>query len=112
MWKCPTVVDGAVTVVRDLPDGVEITVTSQKPEAVAAIRERAGYISDPAKAKAAEPQHTSGGGLGRCPIVTNKTKVEPSDVPGGSKFVVKPLDATKLSDLREAVQHRLAGLKR
>lgn len=94
MAHCPSAVEGARTTVKDLPDGVVVSVTATDPAKVTEIRERAKHTADVAKkGDPARPEHsgdgTGGGALGRCPIVVEgETTVGVIDVAGGAEIRV------------------------
>ena len=94
MAHCPSAVEGARTAVKDLPDGVVVTVTATAPASTKEIRDRAKHTADVAKkGEPAHPEHsgdgTGGGALGRCPIVVEgETTVGVIDVDGGAEIRV------------------------
>ncbi len=95
MAHCPSAVEGATTVVKDIKDGVVVTVTAGEPARTDDIRARAKHTAEVAK-KAdpkAPPEHsgdgTGGGALGRCPVVVEgETTVDMKDVDHGVEVTV------------------------
>ncbi|MBX3226044.1 MAG: hypothetical protein KIT84_29285 [Labilithrix sp.] len=93
MLHCPSAVDGAKTTVKDVKDGVVVTITGTTEQADE-IRKRAKHTADVAKKTMPSTlQHsgegTGGGGVGRCPIVVEgETVVELKDVPNGVEATV------------------------
>ena len=94
MAHCPSAVDGATTAVKDIKDGVVVTVTSSDPVKTDDIRARAKHTAEVAmKADPKAPEHngdgTGGGALGRCPIVVEgETTVAVKDVDRGVEVTV------------------------
>ena len=111
MAHCPSAVDGAKTTVKELKDGVEVSIVAKDAKDDAStktIRDRAKAVVTAAKLEAQKVTHkgdgSGGGGFGRCPVVLKETKVDFKEVPGGVVFTVKPEKA----DAKEA----LAELKK
>jgi hypothetical protein len=114
MAHCPSAVEGSKTTVKELKDGVEVTIVakSDKDEAsVKTIRERGAAVLAAAKLESAKVTHkgdgSGGGGFGRCPVVLKETKVESKEVPGGVAFTVKPEKADALAALKKETHDRL-----
>ena len=105
---CPSAVDGAVTKVADLADGVKVTITSSNKDAVKEIRERAKHQAEIGKKpdeKKVEHNGSGGGGgaLGRCPVVfRGDTIVESKDVADGAELTA-PIDAGKIASVKATV---------
>lgn len=110
MANCPSAVDGATTTVKELKDGVEVTIVGKGEGAEKTIRERAKAVITAAKLDAQKVTHkgdgSGGGGFGRCPVVLKETKVESKDVPGGVVFTVKPEKPAGLADLKKETAER------
>jgi hypothetical protein len=115
MQHCPTAVAGAKVDVKEIADGVELTVTG-KGDAEAEIRKRAKHLADAAKQDPTSVAHTGdghgGGGLGTCLVVLKDTTVAAEDVPGGSKITVKPVKAVDLDWLKKEVKSRQSAGKK
>jgi TusA-related sulfurtransferase len=112
MSNCPNAVDKAKTEIKDVPKGVEITVTAADKAGNDEIHARSKSVLEHAKADAAKGQHTGAGGgggsMGRCPIVIGGTDVTVADVEGGMKFTVLTKDEKELDWLRRESKDRLA----
>ena len=116
MDNCPSVVDGAAVAAKDIPGGVELTITGAG-DAVAQIRTRAKALVDASKSTAGGTRHDrkgdGGGRTGRCPVVMFKTAVTTADVDGGVALTVKadyPADVDWLrKETRERVEERAAA---
>lgn len=115
MQHCPSAVEGAKTDIKDIKDGVEITVTSTVAAKTDEIRKRSKHIVDAAKtdptAVAHEGNGHGGGGLGRCEVVLKDTTVTSEDVEGGSRLTVKPTKAVDLEWLKKETRERQASNK-
>src|SRR4029078_4074651 len=81
MAHCPSAVDGAKTTVKELKDGVEVSVVAKEAKDDAStktIRDRAKAVVAAAKLEAQKVTHkgdgSGGGGCGRCPGVSKATK--------------------------------------
>jgi hypothetical protein len=113
MQHCPTAVEGAKTEIKDLPDGVEVTVTSPNGAKAEEIRKRSKHVVDAAKKDPATVAHTGdghgGGGLGRCEVVLKDTTVTTENVEGGSKLTVKPTKPVDLEWLKKETRERQAA---
>lgn len=101
MAHCPSAVNGASTTVKDVKDGVVVTVIG-KGDAVKDIRDRAKHTAEVAKkGDTAKLEHTGGGegggSLGRCPVVVEgETTVDVKEVEGGAELTVKAKDVAAL----------------
>jgi len=113
MANCPSAVDNAVTVVTDTKDGVKVSVTAKAPDGTTEIRVRAKRIVDASKLDAGPVAHTGdghgGGGLGRCPIPLDDTKVDAKDVPGGTEITAKAVDPTQVHRIQKEAHIREAN---
>ncbi len=106
MAHCPSAILGAVTALKNTPDGVSVMVTASPPkdDVVASIRERTKKLAEiAADGGVGESPHTGEGGghgsIGRCPVVITATTLKIKDIPGGSQVDVKaktPADVPKL----------------
>jgi hypothetical protein len=114
MIHCPCVVNGASTMVKDVKDGVELTVTAESEQAAGEIRKRAKHLVDAAKTDPNSVRHTGdghgGGGIGKCPVVLKDTLVSAEDVKGGSRIVVRPVKPVDLDWLRKETNSRQAAI--
>lgn len=120
MSHCPSAVEGAMTTLKNTPDGVRVVVTAKEDGAVKAIRERSAHLAEvangPADAGAqgatnpAIASHTGegggGGGIGRCPVVVKDTTLKVKDVTGGSEIDVKAKSAASVPRLQKEVSER------
>jgi hypothetical protein len=106
--KCPSAVPGSTTTVKELPDGVEVTVIAPGGPPINDIRQRGVQILAAAKDPA-----TGGGsladGLAKCPVVVKDTILTETDVPGGAAFTVRPAKATALADLKKDTKARASS---
>lgn len=106
--KCPSAVAGSTTTVKELPDGIEITVTAPGGPPINDIRQRGVQIV----AAAVDPSTGAGSaadGLAKCPIVVKDATVTETDVPGGATFTVKPSKSANLAALSKEVKARASG---
>jgi hypothetical protein len=114
MAHCPSTVLGAKTDIQDVPGGVAVVVTSADESATKEIRARAAFLEASAKNDVSPVAHNGtgegGGVFGRCPIVMRNTKVDVSEVNGGSKLVVASRDAKELDWLRREARSRLGEI--
>jgi TusA-related sulfurtransferase len=110
MAHCPSAVGGSTTTVKDLKDGVEVSIVAKDDASTKTIRERAKTVLDAAKLDAQKLVHkgdgSGGGGFGRCPVVLKDTKVESKEIPGGVLFTVKPEKAADLAALKKETAER------
>jgi TusA-related sulfurtransferase len=115
MAHCPNAVTGATTAIKDVPGGVEITVTSDDAAAMADVRARVQALVDAQKNQNPNVKHTGqgegGGLLGRCPIVLKDTTITTADVTNGSKMTVTAKDPTEVDWLRRETRDREEDLK-
>jgi TusA-related sulfurtransferase len=120
MSHCPSAVDGAMTTLKNMPDGVRVTVTAKDDTAIKAIRDRSKHLAEIADsmadagpdAAAAIASHTGegggGGGIGRCPVVVRDTSIKVKDVTGGSQIDVKAKSAAAVTPLQKEATERAA----
>jgi hypothetical protein len=115
MAHCPTAVKGAKTEIKDVPGGVELTITAADDAGMKDVRDRTKALLEAAKTPDTTHQHTGGGGgkgrFGHCTIVMHNTTVEAADVPNGSKVTVKPKAKEELDFLRRETRDRDANAK-
>ena len=104
--KCPSAALGAKTTVQETADGVEITVIAPDGPPINDIRQRGAQLiaamKDPSSGTAAD-------GLASCPIIVKDTLVTETDVPGGARFNVKPVQALQLDGLKRDVKLRASS---
>jgi len=120
MSHCPSAVDGATTTLKNMPDGVRVTVTAKDDTAVKAIRDRSKHLEEiadslvdaSAEKAAAIASHTGegggGGGIGRCPVVVRDTTIKVKDVTGGSQIDVKAKSTAGVTPLQKEATERAA----
>jgi TusA-related sulfurtransferase len=120
MSHCPSAVDGATTTLKNMADGVRVTVTAKDDTAVKAIRDRSKHLEEIADsmadagpdAAAAIASHTGegggGGGIGRCPVVVRDTSIKVKDVTGGSQIDVKAKSTAGVVPLQKEATERAA----
>lgn len=118
MSHCPSAVEGAVTALKNMPDGVRVTVTAKGDADVNAIRDRTKHLAEIAQSMAdggenpSATTHTGegggGGGIGRCPVVVRDTTLKVKDVPGGSQIDVKAKNAAGVTALQKEAADRAA----
>jgi hypothetical protein len=110
MAHCPSTVEGAKTLIKDVEGGVEVTVTGAGNDAVSEIRARSKFLADAAKTTTKTVKHTGrgegGGVFGRCPVVMRNTTVDIGDVESGTKILVKPESTEELDWLRRETRER------
>ena len=115
MAHCPNAVTGASTEIRDVPGGVEITVTAADATSTADIRARVQALVEAQKNQNPNVKHTGqgegGGLLGRCPIVLKDTTITTADVTNGSKMTVAAKDPAEVDWLRRETRDREEDLK-
>jgi TusA-related sulfurtransferase len=110
---CPNAVAGAKTDVRNVDNGIELTITGPDDGAAADIRARVQALVDASKGQSQQKHTGSGGGagiFGRCPIVMKNTAIAAADVPGGSKVTVTTKAPDELDWLRRETNERLKAL--
>ncbi len=109
MPRCPNVVQGATTVVTEVPDGIELRITADG-DRQDEIRRRATALAS--AAEDTRGKHQANGAMnarfGRCPVVMRNTKLETREIPGGIAVVVKPQNVRELGWLRREVEARAA----
>jgi TusA-related sulfurtransferase len=115
MAHCPSAVLGAVTTLKNTPDGVSVVVvaTPASDTVTASIRERTKHLAEiAADGGIVEPPHTGEGGghgsIGRCPIVVTNTTLKVKDVPGGTQVDVKAKAAGDVPKLQAEAKERAA----
>ncbi len=111
MAHCPTSAQGALVAIKDVPGGVEVTVTGKEESVTADIRARTKKLVEADKNEAASGvKHTGhgegGGRYGRCTIVMRNTQLETAEVPGGVKATVKAKEASEIDWLRRETRER------
>jgi TusA-related sulfurtransferase len=113
MMHCPSAAPGSVTAIADSKDGVAITITAKDAKdqkTVDDIRARAKHMTTVATVDPTEFKHTGeghgGGGGGKCPVISQETKVTSKDVKGGTKITIVPVDPANAETLRKVVRER------
>ncbi len=115
---CPAAVPGAVTVLQDIRDGIDLTITATAPAATAEIRRRGAHLVAFTAGRAGDDgraEHGGGGGGGfmqNCPVVTRATSITASDIPRGVRLRVRPTGALTVAALRAETRRRLGELVR
>lgn len=115
---CPAAVAGAVTVLQDIRDGIDLTITATAPAATAEIRRRGAHLVAFTAGRAGpsgRAEHGGGGGGGfmqNCPVVTRSTSITASDIPRGVRLRVRPTGALTVAALRADTRRRLRELVR
>jgi hypothetical protein len=116
MLHCPSAVEGSNTAIKDVPGGVEVTVTARDASddaTVKEIRARSAFLASAAKSTPAAEHNGSGdvgGKFGRCAVVMRDTDVVAKDVPGGSAMTVTSHDAKEQDWLRRESRSRVDEL--
>jgi hypothetical protein len=114
MAHCPSTVTGAKTDIQDVPGGISLVVTASDDQATKEIRARSAFLASSAQNDVGSIGHNGsgegGGVFGRCPVVMRNTKVEVTEVSGGSKLVVTPRDAKEQDWLRHESRARLGEI--
>src|SRR5262249_32156869 len=109
---CPSVVPGAVTTVREAPEGITLSITGPSDNAIAQIRQRAKDLA--AAADATRGKHMGSGGgnaqFGRCPVVMRNTKLDVREIPAGVAITLTPSQPSELEWLRREVESRAAQI--
>jgi TusA-related sulfurtransferase len=116
MAHCPSAILGAVTTLKNTPDGVSVTVLASPvaDDVVKSIRERSRHLAEIADdaGAAVEPPHTGEGGghgsIGRCPVVVTNTTLKVKDIPGGAQVDVKAKTAADVPKLQAEAKERAA----
>ena len=115
MAHCPNAVPGATTDIKDVPGGVEVTVTAQGDASTSDIRARVQALVEAQKNQNPNVKHSGngegGGLLGRCPIVLKNTTITTADVALGSKMTVVARDPLEVDWLRRETRDREEDLK-
>jgi TusA-related sulfurtransferase len=115
MAHCPNAVNGAKTAIKDIPSGVELTITSTDAAAVSDIRARIHALMEAQKNQGTNVKHTGngegGGLLGRCPVVLKDTVVAAADVDDGSKVTITINDPQEVDWLRRETRDRQEDLE-
>jgi TusA-related sulfurtransferase len=115
MAHCPNAVTGAMTDIKDVPGGVEVTVTAQDDASTTDIRARVQALVDAQKNQNPGIKHSGngegGGLLGRCPIVLKNTAITTTNVAQGSKMTVVAKDPPEVDWLRRETRDREEDLK-
>jgi len=113
--NCPSAVPGAVTRVRDVPGGVQVTVRASNRFAVKQIRLRARQNLRPRRPSSPLVEHTGratgGGRIGYCPLVRGYTRATVRNLPDGATVTVRPIDRRDLALLRKTARERAAALR-
>jgi hypothetical protein len=114
MMHCPAAVPNAKTDVKDIKDGVELTITADGEAAATEIQRRAKHLVEAAKVDPNTVRHTGdghgGGGLGMCVVVLKDTLVTSEDVKNGARITVRPIKSIDLEWLRKEVATRRAAM--
>jgi hypothetical protein len=113
MTNCPATQKGALTTLRNLPDGVELTIVSTDPNATEAVRRLARRQAIPRTG--GQRRHTGTGtgvgDVGFCPIIHVGTRVSVDDVPGGVKVTVHPTDPVEAEALQRLTKERVDAIQ-
>jgi hypothetical protein len=117
MSNCPSTVDGAATTVRDLDDGVELTITAREEWARREIWRRAQNQGESAwKPERGAIEHTGmGTGSGRfgfCPGILQGTTVDAELLPNGARLTVRADVPAQAAKLKRVTRDRLEWLRR
>jgi hypothetical protein len=117
MSNCPSAVDGSKTALRELDDGVELTITAREEWARREIWRRAQNQGESAwKAERGAIEHTGmGTGSGRfgfCPGILQGTTVDAELLPDGAKLTVRADDPRQAAKLKRVTRDRLEWLHR
>lgn len=115
MAHCPNAVTGAKTAIKDVPGGVELTVTGSDPTAVNDIRARIQALVEAQKNAGTNVKHTGngegGGLLGRCPIVLRDTTVTTAEIANGTRVTIAAKDPQEVDWLRRETRDREEDLE-
>jgi hypothetical protein len=111
MANCPTSAPNAVVALKDVPGGIEVSVTGKDESLVADIRARATKLVEADRQEVdAGVKHSGrgegGGRYGRCTIVMRNTSLTTAEIPGGIKATVKAKDAAEVDWLRRETRDR------
>jgi hypothetical protein len=110
---CPITVDGVAIALRDVDDGVEWTITATDAAAIDEIRRRAAHLVAFTSGQPRRGEHGGGAGGGfmqNCPVVARSTTIEATDIPGGSRLVVRAGPDLTAPELRAETRRRHAAL--
>lgn len=110
MGNCPTSVPDATVAIKDVEGGVEVSVTGKDEATTNAIRERTKKLASAERADGGAGKHdhsgSGGGTTGRCTIIMRGTELTTSDIPNGSKIVVKAKDKAEVDWVRRETKER------
>lgn len=110
---CPTTVPGSVTVLSDVPGGIDVTVTAIAPDVMAEVQRRAAHLVELSAGRAARGEHGGGAGGGfmqNCPVVIRSTSITTADLPDGVRLEVRPRGSLTVDELRADTRRRQAAL--
>ena len=100
---------------KNTKDGVTVTLTGTDDATTIAIRDRVAHLVEIAKSPdggEGAPSHTGegggGGGIGRCPVVVQDTRLVAKDIPGGSQVDMKAKSAAAVPKLQAEAKERAA----
>ncbi|MEP7123177.1 MAG: hypothetical protein ABJE95_19775 [Byssovorax sp.] len=114
MANCPSIVEGAATAIKEVPGGVELTITAKDEAATKEIRARSAHLAEMSKEEVPSVKHNGsghgGGQFGRCPVVARNTLVTSEDVEGGARVTVKPKDPAEIDWVRREARERQGEL--
>jgi hypothetical protein len=115
MFNCPSKVEGAFTVVSEVPGGVDVLVTARDAEARDEIRRRAARQAEATAIGLRETEEHSGAGTGSgrfgfCPGIAPETSLTAVEVPGGVRLSVRAFRASSVAILRRVTRERAAAL--
>ena len=115
MRTCPSAVVNARTTQTPTPDGVDVTITSSDPAAMAQIVARAQMHAAFGESLSALPPHTgmhSGPGkLGFCPIIHAQTIVTGEHLTDGVRLHVHAVNSAAVRDLQNATRERIQSMQ-
>lgn len=110
---CPVTVDGATTALRDIPAGIEVTVTAPDPAAATEIQRRAAHMVAFTAGRANRGEHGGGAGGGfmqNCPVVARSTTIDATHIPRGAVLLVRPTGDLTIAALRTETRRRQSAL--
>jgi hypothetical protein len=129
MENCPSMVSGAETSMRDIKDGVELTiVASSKPERpdrpdkpdepddkkatdIRKLARKQAAIHPSGKKIEHTGNGTGGGKIGYCPIIHSGTHVTVTDIKGGVRIKMRATDPREVSELRDVARRRVDAIR-
>jgi hypothetical protein len=114
MANCPSTVQGAQTIARDVEGGVEVTIVSIAPGAEAEIRSRAHTQAEITGATGSirhTGQGTGGGVIGYCPVIHPGVYHYVDNIPGGVRVKLIAHKPGDVSTLRRATRERISALE-